>query len=421
MPNYNASHNDLSIQLETKQNQLANIPRNCSMFGCNECQAQTDRLNAEISFIEYRINTLANASDNSVETMTNAYRIANATIANARSTQEQRAMEFTAQTIADRINALATRQGAGSDEAAEKIEAVAGPKSPAAQPQDNQTNQERADTMKQDTRTTTERFIDAVNAMPEQAVRRWSFEIEAVSLGGAVEELECLGMNTHYDTSVSFDGDCVCSCGTCDHSCDCDNCSISQGYDEQCCGNCSHTEASPSDYQRITSSTWNGKIEEACNAIESVGGYINTTCGGHVHVNADDITIRGAVNVMRLWLKVVELMPEFIGRGFHEDYARRITPDIIMEVSENHRRAERMSAINITNVSNTLEGYAHRDSKQTVEFRQFAGTLDPRQIIARGYLCRAIYELANGNSAIYWALNATTPAQLLRELGLPTT
>lgn len=431
MPNNNTSHNDLTIQLETKQDQQANLRATiCTAEDCTVCNAERNRLdvlNAEISFLEFRIATLANArriqSEATAEELRTVYQTANETIANARSTQEERALQFTAQTIADAINRLTENSGASASQVAslnagstEEFGAVAGPKSPAASPQDNQTNQERADTMKQDTRTTSEKFIDTVNALPETSTRRWSFEIESNDSGSATYELECLGMDAHNDGSVSTD--CDCDCSECEHNCDCDNCSISQGYDSvNHCGNCLNNEFAPDNSHPVITSTWQGKIEQACEYIQNAGGRTDSDTGGHIHVDGTGITPAKGATIIRIWRKVAELLPDLIGRGYCS-FADEIS-DYELERIQQGSTGERYRAVNLNNLGGQFRGRAD-NYKNTVEFRQFAGTLDHRQIIARGYLCRAIVEMAISNQGIYWVLRCTTAEQLLAELGLPT-
>jgi hypothetical protein len=398
MITYTPNHNDLTIQLETKQDQRTNLEATiCTESSCTVCNAERNRLNVlnnEINHLKFRIATLATASriqaENAEEVarLTEAYRIANETIANARSNQEE-------PTGQER-----SLQLAGST-------------------QENETNQQRADTMKQDTRTTTQKFIDAVNALPEQPTRRWSFEIEANDAGSATYDLTCLGMDAHNDSSVSTD--CECECDECVHSCDCPNCRISNGYEElDHCGDCSNTEFAPDNDNPVTTSTWNGKIERACQYIEAVGGRTDSDTGGHLHVDGTGLTARKVATTIRIWRKVAELLPDLIGRGYC-NFAEEITDSELQAFEQLPLyTGERYRAINANNLSGQFRGRAE-NYKNTLEFRQFAGTLDYRQIIARGYLCRAIVEKAIRNDGIYWVLRCTTAEQLLRELGLPTT
>jgi hypothetical protein len=116
---------------------------------------------------------------------------------------------------------------------------------------------------------------------------------------------------------------------------------------------------------------------------------------------------------MKLWRKVNELLPELIGRDenrYAELNGERDFEDLLGE----HPQAERYRAVNALNwVQNKTEG-----RKTTLEFRQFAGTLDPQLIAARGYLCRALVEYAKASKPIYWLIREIDPKRFLTELGL---
>lgn len=401
------NRNDLQIQLETVMEKQSNLAFSaCSDYDCRECSDRRNMLDAEANRLGNAIRSLLAEEQQ-------------ADLADRHEATQQRAMEFTAQTIADRINALATSQESSLNAGSlANSEAVAGQESLAAKTQTTQTNQERADTMKQDTRTTTERFIDAVNAMPEVATRRWSFEIESNDSGSATDELEALGMDAHNDGSVSTD--CECDCGDCEHSCDCPNCSIANGYDSvDHCGDCLNNEFAPDNSHPVITSTWNGKIEQACDYIQGAGGRTDSDTGGHIHIDGTGLTPRKVATAIRIWRKVAELMPDFIGRGYCS-FADEIT-EYELEAFDTLATytGERYRAINANNLGGQFRGRAD-NYKNTLEFRQFAGTLDHRQIIARGFLCRAIVEMAISNSGIYYILRSTTAEQLLSELGLPT-
>ena len=258
----------------------------------------------------------------------------------------------------------------------------------------------------------TERFIAWTTNQPDETCRRWSYEIEASGLGGASMELQQLGFDTHNDPSVT-DADCSCSCDQCDHSCDCDNCSITNGWDEPShCSECSDTEAAPSQFHPVITTHDTDRLPRAMRAIRAVA-EIDETCGGHIHINAYDLNAQQVASVMRMWSAVERLLPDLIGRESNT-YATSMEERDIERILSEYPDAERYRAVNALNWVNGRQ----TDRKATLEFRQFAGTLDEQVIVARGYLCRALVEHAKANRPIYWVVTATAPEALLRELGL---
>jgi hypothetical protein len=116
---------------------------------------------------------------------------------------------------------------------------------------------------------------------------------------------------------------------------------------------------------------------------------------------------------MKLWRKVNDLLPELIGREENR-YAELNTERDFDDLLGEYPQAERYRAVNALNwLQNKTEG-----RKTTIEFRQFAGTLDPQLIVARGYLCRALVEYAKASKPIYWLIRETDSKRFLTELGL---
>jgi hypothetical protein len=258
-----------------------------------------------------------------------------------------------------------------------------------------------------------ERFIAWATAQDSTDCRRWSYEIEAVALGSA--SIGDLGFNTHQDSSVTDDG-CECDCGDCAHSCDCDHCDITNGYNElDHCGDCGDTEAAPTDSSPVVTTHDLGRLDEAMKRLNRSSAYIDDTCGGHIHIDASDLSAQQVATTMKLWRKVEELLPELIGRSSNH-FAESMTDWDMAAITGEHKTAERYKAVNALNWLNYTEG--GYNAKPTLEFRQFAGSLDMGTLVARGYLCRALVEHAKSGKAIYWLMSATSGKALLRELGI---
>lgn len=267
---------------------------------------------------------------------------------------------------------------------------------------------------------TVQAFINWAVAQPDEACRRWSYEIETVSIREVADKLNNLGFATHHDASVQDEygneAECECDCEDCQHSCDCNNCSIAD-YDQDHCGNCQSTEAAPSDHKPVLTTKDGERLAKASWLLADAD--VNDTTGNHVHVNADDLTAKQIAQVMKIWHRVQTLLMPLIGRSYC-NYAKEIGAYEI-ETTEGGRTSDRYLSVNpqgaINNIERLAMGYG-RGHKTTIEFRQFAGTTDAGLIIARGYLARALVEYARKDIAPYWLNRCETAEQLLNELGL---
>lgn len=266
--------------------------------------------------------------------------------------------------------------------------------------------------------TITEALVNWATRQPDEACRRWSYEIESPQIAQYTDALFDAGFECHQDGSVSTQ-DCECECGDCCHSCDCDRCDVSDyGFDH--CQTCQANEASPSDSQPCDTTKDAERLGAVGRYLDQY--YIDSTCGQHVHVNAEDLNARQVANVCRIWDRINDLLghADIIGRPYHPTFSAEFRNGEIDRVArgetiDRYRSVNPMGILyHLDRISNGYSGY----SKSTIEFRQFAGTVDPLLIIARGYLARAIVEWAKKDTPIYWALNAKTAKDLLAEFGI---
>ena len=254
-------------------------------------------------------------------------------------------------------------------------------------------------------------------AIKEDSCRRWAYEIEANLLGNASKEINAIGeFDLKADQSVNSASDeweTECECDTCNHSCNCENCDI-EDYGNQKCDDASATELSP--MYPVLDPTHKGQIELITEAILDKGGSVDESTGGHIHVNAEDMTLQQIANVMRVWDNVQFHLPLLVGRtyGSTNGYADKVESYDI----ENTLRGQNANrcAVNPNNAIYCRLFDSNR--KNTIEFRQFSGTLDHKTIIARGLLCRKLVEWSLRNEAPYWLLNAKSDEEVLRILGL---
>lgn len=159
---------------------------------------------------------------------------------------------------------------------------------------------------------------------------------------------------------------------------------------------------------RDTPETWQ-QLEKVCEIVRRNGGRVDMRCGGHVHVGADPLDER-----TWRWMRLARLVGGFEdvlyrvaaggesggghrgeGDGFHYSAPmpsaadrffrdRRVDPqNLISELSPN-----RYYGLNMKNVG--------QGNKNTVEFRHFNGSLDPKQIQANVKVANALVHAAQG-------------------------
>ncbi len=265
-------------------------------------------------------------------------------------------------------------------------------------------------------------FVENVATREPKDCRRFGVEIETPH----ASKIEADGFDKTHDPSVA-DSDCECDCDSCNHSCDCGNCSITNGYDDnEHCGDCTANELALL-YSYGTRTDGQGAIERTCKELQEVDSdhtdhYRGHPYGGHIHTEARDLTPRQVASVMRLYNKAEALYPaEFFGRETN-DYCSAIGK-YAMDMTSNGCEIDRMSAINTQNYFayryQLQRGYINEQSKfkSTLEFRQFASTNDWKMTLTRVAFCIALVEFAKNNSAIYWALRSTTWQEFAKVIG----
>ena len=260
-----------------------------------------------------------------------------------------------------------------------------------------------------------ERLRNALNAeiAEGKTVRRWSYEIEANELGRVGAELVQLGYEIKSDSSVNERWE-DCTCDTCDHDCNCNSCGY-DSWDSEKCEESQATEATPTTLTKVLTADDNGRLERATELLKDSGAYVDSSCGGHIHIDAKEMTPQQVGRVMRLWDTIQDKLWMIVGRTYSEaeGYADRVEHYDI----EHIERGEETNRCAV-NPNNYLRHKNNSGIKNTIEFRQFSGTLDSELIMLRGLLCRRLVEHAEKNLPIYYLLNAQTPEQVLRELNL---
>lgn len=247
-------------------------------------------------------------------------------------------------------------------------------------------------------------------------MRRWSYEIEANYLGASYAELERLRVyDFKTDTSVNYKYE-DCECDTCNHDCNCDSCDRNNGYDySDPCEESSYTEIAPNKYSRVITPDHENNIAKACEILRDNGASVDNSTGGHIHIDAKELHAVAVSNIMKVWHGIQEALPEIVGRTYREaeGFADQVNDYDIQAVMRNEQTGR-----GAVNPNNWLNHQQNTSYKNTIEFRQFSGTLDHNLIIIRGLLCRKIVEYCERNFSVYYLLNARTPEAILKELGI---
>lgn len=274
------------------------------------------------------------------------------------------------------------------------------------------------------------KMVSVSNAMPaDKKVRRYGFELESPSVASFASDFEDIGFTMSHDGSVETP-DCNCNCSECEHDCNCDNCSISNGWDEvDHCQDCKANEAQspitylhrPEAYARV--------LRDAKDSWAMPSTYNDENWSNHIHIEARDLTLAQIYAVQKLGHKAGELLPDLFDRDYNR-FALELTPTMLAEVKQGY--TDKFQEVNIEHVLK-YRHYAERrgyteeqltayevghpaphlnSEKSTIEFRLFNTTADPEIIFARVALCRAIVATAK-KSGLYWALSAETPERFL--------
>jgi hypothetical protein len=232
---------------------------------------------------------------------------------------------------------------------------------------------------------------------PDQQVRRWGWEIETPMVAEIMSSTRWQdreGLNFESDPSLSG-GECECECSDCYHSCNCDNCDRADYLDH--CSECAINEVSSIDpVMTGTLDRWATFLDSLCR--EWVEQFRGENWGGHLHIEARDLTKRQAVNVVVAGCRIIELAPEWFSGGVdtYNDPPRRDELENCVKGQIHPHQTRRQSWISITNLPAEPMPYQIGDEpdgrKTTIEFRVFRSTADRRLIEFRALVARKLIE-----------------------------
>lgn len=266
-------------------------------------------------------------------------------------------------------------------------------------------------------------FSEPQDNTPE-VTRRWGVEIETAYLTAYASELDELGWDLHQDESVDSP-ECECECSYCVHSCDCDRCDITNGYDSPGhCDECLSNEASsPVLFRQRFTLREREALKGIARRMRDEGEH-----GGHIHIEARDLTIAQVALVQKAYLKLAEIMPRAFGRDYGH-YCRDFS-----EWSQDDRLSVRYCAVNATNLIRysgfgwkvwaddadrrelrtlSAKGEPMDTYKTTLEFRQFDNQATPELIEARAALVRSLVDYIAEGGVWYWFARCTTESELM--------
>lgn len=258
--------------------------------------------------------------------------------------------------------------------------------------------------------------------------RRWGFEIENREWNRYANDLERSGFSLHTDSSLEYE--CQCDCDSCEHDCNCSNCDITEGYrdpdhceESACIGN---ELVSPVYYEPSPSKL--KKVEEYGDLLSSYS-WNDDNAGMHIHIEARDLSVSQAQNLLTIWNRFVRLSEQdyfgFFGRH-PNNYCRKMDKKL-------HQASDKMQQVNFQNVF-SFDGWAgivepknrpvHTSPygvqcdtyKTTVEFRGFAPTYHAKVIEERARFCRAVVEYVAQGLPPYWLLRHKTEHGFRAEL-----
>jgi hypothetical protein len=257
-------------------------------------------------------------------------------------------------------------------------------------------------------------------AEPTTTARTWGFEIETpdadnVYARTTYDQREgTLDFKGDGSVERAYGGDCECECSDCVHSCDCDNCDLTNGYTSlDHCGNgdCSGT----GDYQEITSVGGISTTHPTALAILDQAGITdcetNDTTGLHIHLGSADLTPEQVARVISTYRQALHILDPLAGRsGVYYAQAPRL------EHSEDARQGYASEKYRAVNTATHFHGGSFRP--KTIEFRQHAGETNVDKIRAWAMLLIEIVEFAKGNASVFWiggARDLNHLRQLLRD------
>ena len=274
-----------------------------------------------------------------------------------------------------------------------------------------------------------EHLFDKLRKLDGRLVRRWSFEAEHECIARAkhfARWSDYSDFTTEIDGSVDCDYDyCDCSCRDCVyHDCNCENCEDQNDSPDHCSDeSCTANEISPrSPLRTFWDAKYNGFLQ-SCEEIEDNYSADYSRLGGHLHIEARDLTREQSRNVLLMMERIYQISPEWF-TGEHDDYNnapdRRELAEYVTKQRNYLDRAWTTSLYNLQfpePMDYDMQSLEWDGRKTTIEFRRFRTTFNSGILAIRGGVARAVVAYAQTNAPIYWVMKCQSFEEVLEAIG----
>lgn len=257
-----------------------------------------------------------------------------------------------------------------------------------------------------------------------QPVRRWGWEIESPQIARVCQWAsysQKSGLEFVHDGSVSAD-DCDCECSECCHSCDCEFCDRSDYYDPDHCGTCQTNEVSSAEPMTCGSLNRWADFLARLEAVWVDSSDYSEDWGGHIHIEARDLTKRQSVNVAVIAQQLFEVAPDWF-TGEPDRYNEPQQRYELEQYARDQRTGQdlgRSRWVSFYNLRGEQQPYKIGDPndyrKTTIEFRRFRSTPRRELIEFRALVMRAVVDYCQQGKALYWVTRSKNFREMLDTL-----
>lgn len=277
-------------------------------------------------------------------------------------------------------------------------------------------------------------LLDLIKLSDTDLVRRWGFEAESPVIQTATENASWATRSPFEfvtDPSVpTISDECECDCRDCTyHECNCDDCDLYNDSPDHC-GECQSVNELCTADPILTA--WDANFDrmlELCDEADSEAQSWaqlgdGKSWGGHLHIEARDLSRRQSLTALTIASHLFALAPEWLV-GWQDTYNTSELSDKERTAWISRRWGSMPRSLPVTahNLASILEpmDYAKGDApdgrKTTIEFRLFRTTFDRDLIRIRGAVARAIVDYAKRNEfGLYWVIRCKTFEDVLAEL-----
>jgi hypothetical protein len=142
------------------------------------------------------------------------------------------------------------------------------------------------------------------------------------------------------------------------------------------------------------------EAETVCNVITAMGGQVNSSCGFHVHVGANDIGLKGIKNVAKAWIKNEWVADTFMPKSRRDNNGYYCRSNAIGDETEQMKAIDNAETVDDV-IMRMGNGRFHKMNltalwrHQTIEFRHHSGTTEAAKVVNWIRFCVAFVETAS--------------------------